>query len=213
MSEISRAGLILDLPFYKLDGGKFMSADAYGHLCTASGAIWTPQGRSFDGTDDYIALPYSSLYDFGTGDFAVEVWFYPQNQIDKAIVTRWQQGNLAWDLRLGQTVDPGKLLFLFGSVPNTYIIVSGDVSQTSYHHAVATRLGGRLWGYLDLVSLDAGIQSGNASNTAATLRVGNYPGFETGHLKGLVGEVRIYNRGLPPQEVLNNHLATKWRYR
>ncbi len=51
--------LALHLPLHELDGNSFMSKDAYGHLCTASGGLWTPQGRSFDGVDDRIEVPAS----------------------------------------------------------------------------------------------------------------------------------------------------------
>ena len=35
--------------------GQFLSDDAYGHLCTVTGALWTLQGYPFDG-DDSISL-------------------------------------------------------------------------------------------------------------------------------------------------------------
>ena len=49
--------LVLYLPLYQLDGASFMSRDAYGHLGVNYGSTWTPQGRSFDGVDDYVIVP------------------------------------------------------------------------------------------------------------------------------------------------------------
>jgi len=43
--------LVLYLPLYQLDGWAFMSRDAYGHLCSVTGAKWTPQGRDLDEQD------------------------------------------------------------------------------------------------------------------------------------------------------------------
>ena len=41
--------LVLYLPLYELDGSSFRSRDAYGHLATVTGALWTPQGRTLMG--------------------------------------------------------------------------------------------------------------------------------------------------------------------
>ena len=52
MDYIRDNSLVLDLPLYKLDGTKFKSQDAYGHLCTVTGALWRLTHRNFDGDDD-----------------------------------------------------------------------------------------------------------------------------------------------------------------
>src|SRR3989304_5596886 len=53
---------------------QFLSDDAYGHLCTVTGALWTPQGYSFDG-DDYITVPHHTAINFSkTSSFGVGSW-------------------------------------------------------------------------------------------------------------------------------------------
>ena len=54
MNFIFDPSLVLYLPLHQRDGSSFMSKDAYGHVCTVTGAVWTPEGRLFDGVDDYI---------------------------------------------------------------------------------------------------------------------------------------------------------------
>lgn len=39
------------------DGATFLSSDGRGYGCTVTGALWTPQGRQFDGIDDWITVP------------------------------------------------------------------------------------------------------------------------------------------------------------
>src|SRR3990167_7681164 len=71
------SSLVLYLPLWKLDGSSFMSKDAYGHLCTVTGATWSKQGRIVDGTDDKLALSdtdASSPLNFTTSDFTLEMW-------------------------------------------------------------------------------------------------------------------------------------------
>lgn len=59
--------LKLYLPLDRKDGTYFMSDDAHGHLCTVTGAVWSPQGRYFDGTDDIISVADSPVLSFGNG--------------------------------------------------------------------------------------------------------------------------------------------------
>ena len=49
--------LALYLPLYELDGASFVSRDAYGYLCTITGASWKLRGYKFDGVDDYGQAP------------------------------------------------------------------------------------------------------------------------------------------------------------
>ena len=55
--------LVLYLPLGELDGDKFMSRDAYGHLCAVTGATWTPNSRRLVDTENLL---WNS--DFEVGD-------------------------------------------------------------------------------------------------------------------------------------------------
>src|SRR3990172_13167350 len=73
--------LVFYVPLYELDGTTFQSKDAYGHLCTVTGALWRPQGRDFDGTDDVISAPDHNALDI-TGTVTLISWFYPYTTSD-----------------------------------------------------------------------------------------------------------------------------------
>jgi hypothetical protein len=67
--------LVFHLPLYELDGDSFISKDACGHLCTVTGAVWTPRGSDFDGLDDKITVPdHSSLCPAGA--MTLEFWLF-----------------------------------------------------------------------------------------------------------------------------------------
>src|SRR3990167_7671142 len=55
---------------------QFLSDDAYGHLCTRTGALWTPLGYPFDGADDYITLPLACSVRNAT-QVTLVMWFKP----------------------------------------------------------------------------------------------------------------------------------------
>ena len=71
----STNGLVMYLPLWALKGGSFKSVDAYKHTCSVAGAIWKPDSRQFDGTDDKIVIPFTSDLDFGDLDtYTIIVW-------------------------------------------------------------------------------------------------------------------------------------------
>ena len=211
--DIVTEGLVLYLPLYELDGATFASKDQYGHLCTVTEAVWTPQGFLFDGTNDVIASADNSGLS-GDAVFSFEIWF-------KAVsLTNWDvlvsvsgaSGTLnACTLTLMGDGDVG---LSFGGANNAH--VGEAISTGTWYHLVAVKTAGAIDAttniYLDGIpqALD-GNESSNAPNvTEGVATVGAYSGF--GFANCYIGEVRIYNRALTPLEIQQNYLATKQRY-
>jgi len=204
--------LVLYLPLYKPDGASFMSGDAYGHLCTVTGALWQSNGRLFDGINDKIALGALDAFNLGTHDFTLEAWV---NTSDKEVypLGKWQDDNNRWYFRIEATVG---YIFVFGKAGGvTLLNINGTtgIADGSWHHMVVTGIRGvRGYVYLDSVDDSSGTVTCSATdmdNTAA-LEVGKYT---ADFYDGLIGELRMYNRALNPMEVQHNYLATKWRYK
>jgi Concanavalin A-like lectin/glucanases superfamily len=174
--------------------GATLASDHFGNLNSA---------YSFDGVDDYIEMSYTPELNFGTSDFTISCWFYMRGFGDKSLVSRWQFGNWAWDLRVGWPSGGGeadKIYFGFGDSANILIKISNTVSANTWHHIVATRREGILYGYLDVVEFNAGVQSGNATSTS-NLMLSNFQDYNSGFLDGIIDEVRIYNRALSISEI------------
>src|SRR3990167_11340426 len=53
---------------------QFLSDDAYGYLCTRTGALWTPQGYLFDGIDDKIAITTPSALNIYERPISLGAW-------------------------------------------------------------------------------------------------------------------------------------------
>ncbi len=70
----------LYIPFYKKDGGKFLSSDGHGFVCTATGALWTMHGRNFVNAADRIVVPTNAAFAnmFDGGGTAL-FWVYPHS--------------------------------------------------------------------------------------------------------------------------------------
>lgn len=111
----------------------------------------------FDGTDDYIQVSHESGFDFGTGDFTVEMWasFESTSTIESLAGTYANNGADGWLL---QKRDNGTLKWWIGSTE----ISSGTFTPTigSWHHLAASRDNGTLKLFVD------GSQIASTSHTA-----------------------------------------------
>jgi len=202
--------LLLYLPLYELDGASFMSRDHYGHLCTVTGAIWTLQGRIFDGLNDFISCGTINI----TAPLTVEVWWNHDTIIGGTDYIFFQQvGFTGWFLRTAVGGPPVTLQMalldgvgqhLFNTVKAWTLVEAG----TWFHTAFTFDGIDGIW-YIDGVA-ETPINDPFVMVTGAVaLTVGR----NANPMDGLIGEARIYNRVLFPHEIQRNYLASKWRYK
>lgn len=180
----------------------------------------------FDGVNDYIKAPFSSNYNFGSGNFTVSAWInmtvLPSNNWS-SFVTHGVSGSAQrwvfyYDTRISQS-SPG---LRFSSV-NASNAANIDISVGStsgwsagaWYYVTVTRVGNVFTLYRN------GVQVGNTVTDAdAIIDVtsnGLYLGMEnTGidaPLNGKISLVQIYKgKGLTSTEVYNNFTATRGRF-
>ena len=202
--------LVLYLPLHKLDGASFMSKDAYGHLCTVTGALWTPQGGDFDGSDDYIDCGNKESLEI-TGAITIELWLNPTT-LDKneTLVAKIGAGNQQ-DISLYYYTG-GYFIFIVGATWALRLAKS-ELALKAWNHLVFTVKDGTTdnHAYVNGIDKATNHDTPTMSTSTSTLYIGSYLGASE-FLTGLIGEARIYNRALTPQEAQHNYLATKWRY-
>ena len=203
--------LVLYLPLYELDGASFMSRDAYGHLCTVTGALWTPQGRSFDGTDDYMDCGRGSSIDL-TGALTIEAWLNipTDSSVNAYLITKREGSTNQYMVLIDADVKP---LFLCVGAASESITGNTALTKGRWHHLVCKTDG--TTGY---ILLDGEEDKSGAVNSPTTKAVNLFIGARgdspaAGYLQTYIGEIRLYNRDLSHLEIQRNYLATKWRYR
>ena len=198
----------LYLPLWKLDGDSFMSKDAYGHLCANHGSLWTPQGRKFDGVDDYVDCGSDESLNI-TDAITLEAWMNMSalTGAQEHIISKYQGGTELWEL--------------FFSV-NSQIAIFWEKNLGYQNFASSVTLGE--WAYLAVTfDYNAGkakcYLNGNldaeynetlkiASNINSKVFIGKRDvGYGT--FKGLMGLVLIYNRALTPQEITEHYIVGK----
>ncbi len=205
--------LVLYLPLHKLDGASIMSCDAYGHLCSVTGALWTPNGREFDASDDKITVPDHSVLDIAD-DLTVEGWVKllntgGNNSVMGKASTIWTQ--VSYLLQIWNNEHPAFALSSDGGAPSSLDSTVTLVTDTWYH-IVGTFARPNRAIFIDGVQKNSDNWDNDIHIGTADLCIGKYAG-NSATLDGMVGEVRIYKRALTLLEIQRNYLATKWRYR
>jgi len=187
-----------------------MSKDAYGHLCTVTGALWRPDGRYFDGVDDSISVAASPVLRFGTSVFSVTGWFNcPDSTNVNSII-----GN--------RDADNGYYVYLNGGAVCLYnrntvhSVASSAVYDGEWHYFGATFNGASSIMMVDGsedTNINTILDGEDLDDAGLNTYLGVRGSTAASYMTGSIGEVFIYSRVLTPLEIQHNYLATKWRYR
>jgi hypothetical protein len=145
----------------------------------------------FDGTGDYLFRPSSSLYDFGTGDFTIEMWIYRNGS------------QAAYAGIIGFSVDSGNGLILgFGNADNKLrvvwnntqtILASSAMTNTTWTHVALVRSGATVTCYQDGTSVGTYNISTNAMPfTGAGMVIGRaVTNTDSYYFNGYIDDLRI----------------------
>jgi hypothetical protein len=107
---------------------------------------------SFNGTSNYLSIPDSVAFAFGSGDFTVEAWVYQLASKAVTIVSQWPVGSTSFIFRIDVT---GKLSFAYNTGVETNSTAStGTISYNTWAHVAWTKIGTTVRYYINGV-LDA----------------------------------------------------------
>jgi len=213
MDFIYDPSLVLYLPLSELDGNSFKSRDAYGHLCVAIGAAWRHNGRYFDGIDDQIDCgnPLSLRI---TKSMSLEAWVKTTDTLGLFISKQKPTSPYyGWGFGMGGN----NLRAWFYGATSGYSTGTTIINDDVFHHLTAVYDSSVPSITLYVNGVDDNATIGAAPSTSTTsvsnsVIIGNGPAPFGGATIGTIGEVRIFNRVLTPQEIQRNYLTTKRRY-
>lgn len=160
----------------------------------------------FDGSNDYASVSSSNDFAFGTGDFTLEVWIYPQSfSTYTHMLALPSQSTFA----LKANVTDGAIYFYSPSY-NTYGSTSGwTLSLNQWNHVVFKRENSV--GYAFLNNIEKGSKSGFTNSfSAQTLNIHN--GYPNEFTACKMSVVRIYNKALSSSEIAINFDYERSRY-
>ena len=205
---------VLYLPLYELDGASFRSKDKHGHLCTKTGAFWTPQGWYFDPTDDKIVVPHHTALNGGAG-LTVAIWYKSDDltanrqflcKNDAATLTnsyifRYNSVGTTLQFRLNDGVTTGNTQPAAGMSVGIWYLLMGIKDGTS----ISVLKNG--------ANLETTANAGLGSVTVVgALWVGGDPRNGVGEMAGIGGEAWVWGRALTLAEGRQVYRMTKWRY-
>lgn len=215
-------GLVLYLPLYALDGSAFKSKDAYGHSGTVIGASWRPDGRYFDGNDDWISIALHDALVTPTQGVIV-VWFKHTVDDNKPLVLGFTDKDTSGvDYFILQTNSLNFIEWVceIANVRTQELRTPNDIYTVGeWVCVIVASDGGTI--YIDVNGINQSLNVISGSNNGDWMGDGsNLDTLALGSLRRPVpvygnyeiGEVLIYNAYKSFTERNRIYLATKWRY-
>jgi hypothetical protein len=124
----------------------------YGNVQLSTDVIKNGTGSMFfDGTGDYLSIPYNSIFDFGTGDFTVEAWVNPvaltttPNNYLPLIESRTAVNGTAFTFGIFN----GKLDTYYGNSGGRYTATSNSVVVNKWQHIAIVRQAGVIMSFVN----------------------------------------------------------------
>jgi len=214
MSGISLADLNDGLTAYYPFNANANDESGNGNHGTVNGPILTADrlGRaasaySFDGVNDYISIYDSNLIDFDYNDdftVALEIKVASiqpdQSNSDNSIIEKWSGGTpYSYVIRyINQT---GQIYVARHSRPDSYMIVSKKtVNDNQFHHVAFKKEGLNLYLFIDGIQDGTTIDESITTKNKSPLFLGKR-GNNINYFKGVIDELRLYNRALSTSEI------------
>ncbi len=155
---------------------------------------------SFEGSQDFIAIPYSPTYDFSpSNEFTLEAWVKPELNSQWQPIAVKSPASGAWDW--GLFLSPGGQ-FVMGT-ENVSAVTSVTTAQNGqWYHVAMTYTNGTRALFVNgaLEAQGDGLFVTQSTGGLAIGRKGE-ASSSPGYLSGLIDEVCIYSRALSPVEI------------
>ncbi|PXF60218.1 MAG: hypothetical protein C4B59_09685 [Candidatus Methanogaster sp.] len=205
-------GLVAEWHFDEVSGSVLVDSSGNGNDGVIHGATWVEgkygKALRFDGVDDYVEMPDSPLWNFGTGDFTVSFWF---TKLDTGRGHTLSFGSMGHGNNLNFDFDDkdsgGKGVWVYwmggGGIPRVWTTTA--YHDSNWHHLSFVRMGDVFKLYIDNNYIDQTTDSGNIQ-IIGNLCIGrnNYNGGQN-YFNGIIDEVLIYNRALTADEIKSHY--------
>ena len=144
----------------------------------------------FDGDGDWISLPSSSSFAFGTGDFTIDFWIYADNQSDKFILDTRNSSSGGGNLHITTGGYNGSLAGAVRVAGDAGDLVSTSViDDKEWHHVAIVRSSGTTKIYIDGTSEVSQSDTTNYTNTNLIFSKNSYS--SSGYITAYFSDIRI----------------------
>ncbi|UCG69580.1 MAG: right-handed parallel beta-helix repeat-containing protein, partial [Thermoplasmata archaeon] len=217
---IDEKGLVgfwkMDEPTWSGVTNEVVDFTRYGNHGTANGNANTANGRfdragDFDGDLDYVGIPSSNSLEISE-DITIEGWINvngPQNDRTGIIHKFHSDAGNYYGYRIRMN-SPSQLIFEYGDgtpvISGLYSL--GQVEQYNWHHFAATKEGTQMKIFIDGMEVSTGTGRPKIGTGPTWLDIG-HSFYNNQSFNGKIDEVKIYNRALSNQEILERYHISK----
>jgi hypothetical protein len=139
----------------------------------------------FDGTGDYLSIPAKDSLSFGTGDFTVELWWYPTSVAsDQAFLGSAANGAYDFCWRTSTGLNIGRINTAFD---NTF---SFTPTANQWYHIAYSRSGTSLRAFVNGTQVGTTATNSTAYNTVTATIVGGSTASDR-LMTGYIDDLRI----------------------
>lgn len=188
------------LKFNGVDGAQAYTAET-GQTVTFAGTAQLDTAQSkfggssllLDGNSDYVTVPDSNDWYFGTGDFTIDCWVrFNSTGTDQVFIGQRTDPIAVWYFLVRG--DDGSLDI--GAVINnvtTINIASNTLSWETgtWYHLALVRNGNNFYIFRDGIRVHSATSSGSMPNSSNPLAIGVYGNLASNHLDGHMENVRV----------------------
>ena len=212
-------GLVLNLdagftPSYPTTATTWYDVSSYGNNCVlVNGPTFSSDGGGsilFDGTDDYVTIPYDSS--MNTNYITLSVWIKSTFKIGPSTRHYVFDGLSHYSMIFIDEPNAINFVIAMSSGPYIYAIYNNPItSENSWINIVGTYDGIQLSLYVNGNLVATNEYTGTLRNSSSDGRIMDFigNGYET---EGNATNFMMYNRALTATEVLQNYNATKGRF-
>ena len=155
----------------------------------------------FDGTGDYLELPNSDSWNFGSGDFTIDFWIYKTLTGSSAMAVLGGLNDHWLSIGMNWYSNTRHVIFA-SSTGNSWDLLSGDgggngigvnsvLTNDTWHHFALVRNGNQWMTFVDGIMDINTTRAGTLANPATTKSIGRWGGDATPKIKGYLDEFRI----------------------